>query len=177
MKLWWPHCEAMVAFAMAFKHTRSRHHWRRFDMVCRYVDEHFVDKKYGGEWFGYLSREGKPTHTFKGAPYKGWYVCRGTRRLSYNRFCVPPTLRFYLRTVLFLSSFFLYSLSILSIFFRSCRLHAQFSCSSRVILGHTDLRRACLEIFNGLHHLKVNPLHVLCEIPAKKEHLISSSKR
>ena len=32
----------------------------------------FVDDEHG-EWFGYLSREGKVKMTFKGGPYKGCF--------------------------------------------------------------------------------------------------------
>lgn len=30
----------------------------------------FVDREYG-EWYGYLDRQGEPTSTAKGAPFKG----------------------------------------------------------------------------------------------------------
>ena len=34
-KLWWPHNEAMIAYALAFQHTRDAAHWERFRKVCR----------------------------------------------------------------------------------------------------------------------------------------------
>lgn len=33
MKLWWVHCEAMVATLMAFTATRQPHWWRMFTQV------------------------------------------------------------------------------------------------------------------------------------------------
>ena len=79
MKLWWPHCEALIAFAMAYKTTGERHYWDRFVKVAEYTFEHFSDAKSstnkngGGEWFGYLDRSGVRTHDFKGGPYKGCF--------------------------------------------------------------------------------------------------------
>lgn len=73
MKLWWPHCEAMVAYAMLYRHGRDPKHWERFVQVSQYTLSHFSDSQMWGEWFGYLNREGKPTHRFKGGPYKGCF--------------------------------------------------------------------------------------------------------
>ena len=72
MKLWWPHAEALIAFAMAYNHTHDPAHWRRFKRVAEYTFSRFVDKK-DGEWFGYLNRRGEVTHRFKGGPYKGCF--------------------------------------------------------------------------------------------------------
>ena len=75
MKLWWPHTEAMVAFAMAFEHTKDPKHWARFQLSAGYSLDHFSDAPWRrddgcGEWFGYLDRHGEVTHSFKGGPYK-----------------------------------------------------------------------------------------------------------
>ena len=70
MKLWWPHAEAMVATLMAFKHTGKPMWWSRFEQAASYTLSKFPDRE-GGEWFGYLDRAGKVTHSFKGGPYKG----------------------------------------------------------------------------------------------------------
>ena len=72
MKLWWPHCEAMVAFAMAFEATREARYWKRYEQVADYSFSHFADKEFG-EWFGYLDRQGKVSQRFKGGPYKGCF--------------------------------------------------------------------------------------------------------
>ena len=82
MKLWWPHCEALVAFALLYLHTRCAHFWTKFIEVANYTLDHFSDSpskansgqgEGRGEWFGYLDREGRVTHRFKGGPYKGCF--------------------------------------------------------------------------------------------------------
>jgi N-acylglucosamine 2-epimerase len=73
MKLWWPHNEAMIAFAMLFAETGDATHWRKFRLVCDYALGHFSDAEGRGEWFGYLNRQGQKTHSFKGGPYKGCF--------------------------------------------------------------------------------------------------------
>lgn len=72
MKLWWPHCEAMVGFLMAYQATGEQRHFDRFVQVADYSFENFSDPEFG-EWFGYLDRYGKMTHRFKGGPYKGCF--------------------------------------------------------------------------------------------------------
>jgi N-acylglucosamine 2-epimerase len=78
MKLWWPHTEAMIAYAMLYEETRDPHYWDRFLVIYDYTISHFSDATGGGEWFGYLDRSGSITHRFKGGPYKGcFHVPRG----------------------------------------------------------------------------------------------------
>ena len=72
-KLWWPHTEALIAFLMAYEKTGEQEMWARFQMVAEYTMSHFKDQKRGGEWYGYLNRNGKVTHNFKGGPYKGCF--------------------------------------------------------------------------------------------------------
>ena len=72
MKLWWPHCEAMYAHLLNYTQTRDERDWDDFIRVKEYAFTHFSDPGYG-EWFGYLDREGKVTHEFKGGPYKGCF--------------------------------------------------------------------------------------------------------
>ena len=72
MKLWWPHCEAMIAFALAFVTTHERKYLDEFVRVSEYAFSHFVDAEHG-EWYGYLNEEGRVTHRFKGGPYKGCF--------------------------------------------------------------------------------------------------------
>uniref|UniRef100_UPI00358EE092 N-acylglucosamine 2-epimerase isoform X2 n=1 Tax=Myxine glutinosa TaxID=7769 RepID=UPI00358EE092 len=72
MKLWWPHCEALVALLTAYMHERKPELLDRFFMVFDYTMSHFPDKKHG-EWFGYLDRQGQQTHDFKGGPFKGCF--------------------------------------------------------------------------------------------------------
>jgi N-acylglucosamine 2-epimerase len=73
MKLWWPHCEALVAYAVLYRHTKQTKFWDRFQLVLDYTLSHFSDSAGHGEWFGYLDREGRVTHKFKGGPYKGCF--------------------------------------------------------------------------------------------------------
>jgi mannose/cellobiose epimerase-like protein (N-acyl-D-glucosamine 2-epimerase family) len=61
MKLWWPHCEALVAFAYAFSVTKLDHYLERFRLVADYTFAHFPDTVHG-EWYGYLDRDGVKTH-------------------------------------------------------------------------------------------------------------------
>lgn len=72
MKLWWPHCEAMIAFLLAFKETLDKKFLEKFDQVFDYTMKHFCDPEYG-ELFGYLSQEGKISMNFKGGPFKGCF--------------------------------------------------------------------------------------------------------
>jgi N-acylglucosamine 2-epimerase len=72
MKLWWPHCEAMVAYALAYRHTREEKWWDKFEIVFDWTWSHFPDPDHG-EWYGYLNRRGEVTHRFKGGPYKGCF--------------------------------------------------------------------------------------------------------
>ena len=82
MKLWWPHCEALVAFLLAYKTTDNIQFLDNFKKVFRYCTVKFSDPEYG-EWYGYLSEKGSVTHNFKGGPFKGCfhiprclYMCR-----------------------------------------------------------------------------------------------------
>jgi N-acylglucosamine 2-epimerase len=72
MKLWWPHCESMVAFIMAYEATGDERWFRLFDEVTDYSFDRFKDPRFG-EWFGYLDRSGAVSQTFKGGPYKGCF--------------------------------------------------------------------------------------------------------
>nr|XP_048689327.1 N-acylglucosamine 2-epimerase isoform X6 [Caretta caretta] len=72
MKLWWPHAEAMVAFLMAYAHSREPALLRLFDQVAAYAFQRFRDPEHG-EWFGYLARDGKVALTIKGGPFKGCF--------------------------------------------------------------------------------------------------------
>ncbi|XP_032650902.2 N-acylglucosamine 2-epimerase isoform X1 [Chelonoidis abingdonii] len=72
MKLWWPHAEAMVAFLMAYAHSREPALLHLFDQVAEYAFKRFRDPEHG-EWFGYLAQDGKVTLTIKGGPFKGCF--------------------------------------------------------------------------------------------------------
>ncbi|KAG7477515.1 hypothetical protein MATL_G00070460 [Megalops atlanticus] len=72
MKLWWPHCEALIAFLMAYRHTREPRLLERFTQVYDYTFSHFPDADHG-EWFGYLTQQGSVALDFKGGPFKGFF--------------------------------------------------------------------------------------------------------
>uniref|UniRef100_A0A8C7D7H8 N-acylglucosamine 2-epimerase n=1 Tax=Oncorhynchus kisutch TaxID=8019 RepID=A0A8C7D7H8_ONCKI len=72
MKLWWPHCEALIAYLMAYSHTKEPALLERFSQVYDYTFSHFSDAE-NGEWFGYLTQQGKVTLDFKGGPFKGFF--------------------------------------------------------------------------------------------------------
>lgn len=84
----------MVATLMAYHVTGDGAWWADFERVAEYTFRHFPDTKEnackivdspgvpgaqtaldrpGGEWFGYLTREGKVHQRFKGGPYKGCF--------------------------------------------------------------------------------------------------------
>jgi N-acylglucosamine 2-epimerase len=72
MKLWWPHCEAMVAFLLLYVLERRPSDWEAFLHVQEYAFARFRDADFG-EWFGYLNRRGEVSHRYKGGPYKGCF--------------------------------------------------------------------------------------------------------
>lgn len=72
MKLWWPHSEALYAHLLNHFITQSEEDEKMFDQVHAYIWKHFHDPE-APEWFGYLNREGTPTHHFKGGPFKGCF--------------------------------------------------------------------------------------------------------
>jgi N-acylglucosamine 2-epimerase len=84
MKLWWPHTEAILALAHAWRRTED-HQWadwldRMDDYSWRvFVDDPGAPEKAGvpgvacGEWFGYADRSGRITQNAKGNHYKGFF--------------------------------------------------------------------------------------------------------
>ncbi|KAM9324214.1 N-acylglucosamine 2-epimerase [Gastrophryne carolinensis] len=72
MKMWWPHTEALIAFLLGYLETRDPQLLDRFETVFDYIFTRFLDQEHG-EWFGYLTREGKVALTIKGGPFKGCF--------------------------------------------------------------------------------------------------------
>ncbi len=72
MKLWWPHTEALYGTLLAYTTTGDAADLERLNKVTAYTQAHFVDPDYA-EWYGYLDREGRVTHRFKGGAYKGCF--------------------------------------------------------------------------------------------------------
>lgn len=72
MKLWWPHVEALYAVVLAAVQTGDPAWLPWLERLVDYTWAHFPDPE-AGEWFGYLDRQGRPTHTCKGGNYKGCF--------------------------------------------------------------------------------------------------------
>ncbi|MCP3966348.1 MAG: AGE family epimerase/isomerase [Lentisphaerae bacterium] len=72
MKLWWVHCEALIAAVYAWNFTGEERFARMFKELDDWTWSHFPDSE-NGEWFGYLNRRGEPTHTLKGGKWKTCY--------------------------------------------------------------------------------------------------------
>ena len=70
MKFWWPQCEAAVSSLLAYSISKNDAYLKQFNMVHEYVQQHFIDKKYGG-WFGYFHQDGTLSTPLKGNMYKG----------------------------------------------------------------------------------------------------------
>lgn len=70
MKFWWPHNEAIIATLLAYVLTGKEKYalWHR--RVHDYAYGKFHDR-IGGEWFGYLHRDGTLAQTAKGNLFKG----------------------------------------------------------------------------------------------------------
>jgi len=72
-KLWWVHVEALIALLKGYAMTGRRECWQWFECLHDYTWAHFPDPQYGGEWFGYLNRQGKVLLNLKGGKWKGCY--------------------------------------------------------------------------------------------------------
>lgn len=72
MKLWWVHTEALYALVLAYQQTGQQRWLEWLSRVDEYTWCHFPDPQHG-EWYGYLDRQGQPTHTCKGGNYKGFF--------------------------------------------------------------------------------------------------------
>lgn len=72
-KLWWVHLETLVALAKTYAHTKSDRAKDWFLRVHEYTWQHFRDKKHGGEWWGYLNRQGEVLLQLKGGKWKGCF--------------------------------------------------------------------------------------------------------
>lgn len=70
MKLWWPHNELLIASLMIYQLTGQDRYRDIFTETWSYAMQVFHTQ--GGEWYGYLRRDGKPTlPAAKGSTFKG----------------------------------------------------------------------------------------------------------
>lgn len=72
-KLWWVHLETMISFAKAYKLTGNPKSKEWFIKLHDYTWNHFRDAEFGGDWFGYLTRQGEPLLMAKGGKWKGCF--------------------------------------------------------------------------------------------------------
>ena len=72
MKLWWVHNEAATTALLSYVISKDETFLEWFDRLDKYSFEHFADPQYG-EWFGYLNRQGEPTHLLKGGKWKTFF--------------------------------------------------------------------------------------------------------
>ncbi|UJH68793.1 AGE family epimerase/isomerase [Allomuricauda sp. SCSIO 65647] len=72
-KLWWVHLETLVALAKTYALTQSPKAKNWFEKVHEYTWSHFRDTKNGGEWYGYLNRQGEVFMKLKGGKWKGCF--------------------------------------------------------------------------------------------------------
>lgn len=72
-KLWWPHCEALIALTFAYRSNPNAKWIRWLKRVHAYAYTHFCDRDGGGEWWGYLRRDSTVFNACKGGNYKGFF--------------------------------------------------------------------------------------------------------
>jgi N-acylglucosamine 2-epimerase len=72
-KLWWVHLETLVALAKTYAYNKNPKAAEWFKKVHDYTWSHFRDTENGGEWFGYLNRQGKVHLNLKGGKWKGCF--------------------------------------------------------------------------------------------------------
>lgn len=72
-KLWWVHVEALVAMAKGYELTKNEKCKVWFEKLHHYTWSNFRDSENGGEWFGYLNRQGKVLLPLKGGKWKGCF--------------------------------------------------------------------------------------------------------
>lgn len=66
-KLWWPMTEALYALMHAIELTGDLERWLPWlQKVHRWIYGHLCDASGGGEWFGYLRRDGSVFNACKG---------------------------------------------------------------------------------------------------------------
>ncbi len=70
MKLWWPQCEALIAFRMAYMLFGEEKYLKLYEEFKEYCEKYFLDKE-NGEWYGYLHYDNTVSTTLKGNIFKG----------------------------------------------------------------------------------------------------------
>ncbi len=70
LKLFWVHCEAMIALTYSYWYTKDEIYLEWFEKIYDYVCKHFADPGHP-EWWGHLHRDGTPISPIKGSDWKG----------------------------------------------------------------------------------------------------------
>ncbi len=70
MKLFWVHCEAMIALVYSYMYTKNQKYLDGYEKILDYCVKHFSDPGYP-EWYGHLHRDGTPISQIKGSDWKG----------------------------------------------------------------------------------------------------------
>lgn len=72
MKFWWVHNETIIASILAYQITGHERYAKMHEKVHNWAFKHFTDSEHG-EWYGYLSREGKVSNRAKGNLWKSCF--------------------------------------------------------------------------------------------------------
>ncbi len=72
MKFWWPHDEALIATAYAYRLTGNTIWHERHEQCREWSFGHFGDPE-NGEWFGYLNPDGSISSALKGSLWKSCF--------------------------------------------------------------------------------------------------------
>lgn len=81
-KLWWVHIETLIALIKAYQLTNNEKCLTWFKIIHDYTWKNFRDEKDGGEWFGYLNRDGSRLLNLKGGKWKGcFHIPRGLYKI------------------------------------------------------------------------------------------------
>lgn len=70
MKLFWVHCEAMIALTYSYWYSKEEWCLEWFEKIKAYVWDKYPDDGHP-EWFGHLHRDGTPINYIKGSDWKG----------------------------------------------------------------------------------------------------------
>lgn len=70
LKLFWVHCEAMIALTYSYWYTKDEKYLAWFEKIYDYVCKYFADPGHP-EWWGHLHRDGTPISPIKGSDWKG----------------------------------------------------------------------------------------------------------
>ncbi len=72
MKFWWPHDEALIGTALAYRMTGDDKYLSWHNRIREWSFTHLQDKEHG-EWYGYCLRDGSPSSTLKGSMWKSFF--------------------------------------------------------------------------------------------------------